>query len=121
MASAAAGLVVRTVGAAVVDGESLRRVLDGTPSAARSKILSRASLAARVREARRRGLTVVLTNGCFDLLHAGHLHLLQRARALGDVLVVAVNDDRSGVSTSSRCFARRARSRSSVCFVRTYW
>lgn len=95
MASAAAGLVVRTVGAAVVDGESLRRVLDGTPSAARSKILSRASLAARVREARRRGLTVVLTNGCFDLLHAGHLHLLQRARALGDVLVVAVNDDRS--------------------------
>ncbi len=44
---------------------------------------------------RRRGRTVVFTNGCFDLLHAGHLALLERARSLGDVLVVGVNSDRS--------------------------
>lgn len=41
------------------------------------------------------GLLVVLTNGCFDLLHGGHLALLEKARSLGDVLVVALNSDRS--------------------------
>lgn len=44
---------------------------------------------------RRGGRRVVLTNGCFDLLHAGHVALLERARALGDVLIVALNDDAS--------------------------
>jgi rfaE bifunctional protein nucleotidyltransferase chain/domain len=41
------------------------------------------------------GLSVVLTNGCFDLLHAGHVRLLEQARLLGDRLIVAVNSDRS--------------------------
>lgn len=41
------------------------------------------------------GKRVVLTNGCFDLLHAGHIHLLEQARQLGDILIVAVNSDRS--------------------------
>ncbi|MDR3117667.1 MAG: adenylyltransferase/cytidyltransferase family protein [Puniceicoccales bacterium] len=44
---------------------------------------------------RREGRCVVLTNGCFDLLHPGHLHLLERAREFGDALVVALNADRS--------------------------
>jgi D-beta-D-heptose 7-phosphate kinase / D-beta-D-heptose 1-phosphate adenosyltransferase len=48
-----------------------------------------------VAEARARGGTVVATGGCFDLLHAGHVQLLQRARQLGDVLVVLLNSDRS--------------------------
>lgn len=43
----------------------------------------------------RQGKTVVFTNGCFDLLHRGHLHLLTRARMQGDHLVVGVNSDRS--------------------------
>jgi rfaE bifunctional protein nucleotidyltransferase chain/domain len=46
----------------------------------------------RLREQHRR---VVLTNGCFDLLHPGHVHCLQQARALGEVLIVALNSDRS--------------------------
>ena len=45
---------------------------------------------------RKRGQTIVLANGVFDLLHAGHVECLQAARDLGDVLVVALNDDRSG-------------------------
>jgi len=50
----------------------------------------------RTREALRRdGLTVVFTNGCFDLLHPGHVRYLADARSLGDVLVVALNSDRS--------------------------
>ncbi len=44
---------------------------------------------------RRAGLRVVMTNGCFDLLHPGHLSLLEQARSLGDLLVVALNSDRS--------------------------
>lgn len=49
----------------------------------------------RVREARSGGGRVVFTNGCFDLLHVGHLDLLERARDLGDLLVVGVNGDAS--------------------------
>jgi len=59
------------------------------------KILSIAALARAVRRAQARGKTVVLTNGCFDLLHAGHVTLLERAKHLGDLLVVAINSDRS--------------------------
>lgn len=46
-------------------------------------------------ELRRRGSKVVFTNGCFDLLHPGHVHLFREAKKLGDVLIVAVNDDSS--------------------------
>lgn len=48
-----------------------------------------------VRDARRRGQRVVFTNGVFDLLHPGHVRYLQAARAEGDVLIVAINSDRS--------------------------
>ncbi|MGB5742034.1 MAG: D-glycero-beta-D-manno-heptose 1-phosphate adenylyltransferase, partial [Sedimenticolaceae bacterium] len=48
-----------------------------------------------VAEARRRGERIVMTNGCFDLLHSGHVVYLEQAAALGDRLVVAVNDDDS--------------------------
>jgi D-beta-D-heptose 7-phosphate kinase/D-beta-D-heptose 1-phosphate adenosyltransferase len=44
---------------------------------------------------RTQGVKTVLTNGCFDLLHRGHIHLLREAKKLGDVLIVAVNDDSS--------------------------
>jgi rfaE bifunctional protein nucleotidyltransferase chain/domain len=54
-----------------------------------------ASLAPALAEARRAGARVVFTNGCFDLLHAGHVRYLGAARALGDLLVVGLNDDAS--------------------------
>lgn len=64
--------------------------------------------------ARAEGRTVVLANGCFDLLHGGHLHLLESAAALGDALVVAVNTDASvrrlkGEHRPVLAFAERAR------------
>ena len=95
LATAAAGIVVGRVGTTVVELETLARVMDGGVSQARSKVLSRPALVARIAEARALGSRVVFANGCFDLLHVGHLHLLQRARALGDVLIVAINDDAS--------------------------
>ncbi len=59
------------------------------------KILDREELAGRVAAARAAGRRVVLCNGVFDLLHVGHTRLLAAARAAGDLLVVAVNDDAS--------------------------
>lgn len=60
-----------------------------------SKILDRQSLIARRQQWRRQGRRVVFTNGCFDIIHPGHVRFLHQARALGDILVVAINSDRS--------------------------
>ena len=60
-----------------------------------SKIESLESVAAQARTLQSLGKKVVFTNGCYDILHPGHLDLLYRARALGDVLVVAINGDQS--------------------------
>jgi rfaE bifunctional protein nucleotidyltransferase chain/domain len=58
-----------------------------------SKILSRDAMKQEREELRARGVTLVFTNGCFDILHPGHVRYLSEARALGDRLVVAVNAD----------------------------
>jgi D-glycero-beta-D-manno-heptose 1-phosphate adenylyltransferase len=60
-----------------------------------AKILSRPGLAAKVAEWRRNGEQVVLANGCFDLLHVGHVRYLRGAKALGGRLIVAMNSDAS--------------------------
>ncbi len=61
----------------------------------REKILSRQDLAKRLAEHRAHGERIVLANGCFDLLHVGHIRYLEGARREGDILVVAVNSDSS--------------------------
>ncbi len=58
-----------------------------------SRILDRNRLIARVAIARRAGARIVLANGCFDILHVGHVRYLEGARALGDLLVVGINSD----------------------------
>lgn len=62
---------------------------------AQSKIVSADTLQRLVRQAQSRGKKVVFTNGCFDLLHAGHIKLLERSRSLGDLLIVGINGDSS--------------------------
>jgi len=59
------------------------------------KIVPLEQLARRVRDLRATGKKIVATNGCFDLLHVGHVRYLKAARALGDALVVGINADRS--------------------------
>ncbi|MBX5490455.1 MAG: D-glycero-beta-D-manno-heptose 1-phosphate adenylyltransferase [Chloroflexi bacterium] len=61
----------------------------------RAKCVTRAQAAARADAVRRAGGRIVLTNGCFDLLHVGHVRYLAAARALGDLLIVGVNSDAS--------------------------
>ena len=58
-----------------------------------SRILSREEMLTRVAEARSSGAQIVLANGCFDVLHVGHVRYLEGARELGDVLVVGINSD----------------------------
>jgi rfaE bifunctional protein nucleotidyltransferase chain/domain len=59
------------------------------------KVVTREELIREVSDARSAGLSIVFTNGCFDILHRGHVDYLQQAAALGDVLVVGMNTDRS--------------------------
>jgi D-beta-D-heptose 7-phosphate kinase / D-beta-D-heptose 1-phosphate adenosyltransferase len=92
LANAAAGVAVSQVGTVAVSAVAIRDALAARPD---SKILSRQELAARAAAWRTAGKRIVLTNGCFDLLHAGHLALLSHAAKLGDVLMLAINSDAS--------------------------
>jgi D-beta-D-heptose 7-phosphate kinase/D-beta-D-heptose 1-phosphate adenosyltransferase len=93
--NAAAGIAVSKRGTAVVHAEELSAVLGGATSGEDRKIVGNAVAAATVADWRAKGLKVGLTNGCFDLLHPGHIELLKRARAGCDRLVVALNTDDS--------------------------
>ncbi|MEM8934378.1 MAG: bifunctional D-glycero-beta-D-manno-heptose-7-phosphate kinase/D-glycero-beta-D-manno-heptose 1-phosphate adenylyltransferase HldE [Acidobacteriota bacterium] len=94
LANLAAGLTVAKLGAASVTPAELRRALvEGGEG--RRGVVDLDQMLDEMAAARTRGEKVVFTNGCFDLLHAGHVALLQEARQLGDRLVVAVNDDDS--------------------------
>ena len=94
LANVAAGLVVAKLGTATVTTAELRHALHGLREPDQGPV-SREQLQLYVAQAKASGERVVFTNGCFDLLHAGHVAYLQEARALGDRLIVAVNDDAS--------------------------
>lgn len=88
----AAGIVVTKMGTASVSGPELR--LEVAEQRASTKgIMSPEQLASAVHEAHADGQKVVFTNGCFDILHAGHVEYLTEARQKGDRLIVAINDD----------------------------
>jgi D-beta-D-heptose 7-phosphate kinase/D-beta-D-heptose 1-phosphate adenosyltransferase len=92
LANRAAGCAVGHVGTAPVHWADL---LDGLTAAPGDKLLDRRHLAAVVATLRRAHRRVVFTNGCFDLLHPGHVKLLGEARRQGDVLIVGLNSDAS--------------------------
>jgi D-beta-D-heptose 7-phosphate kinase/D-beta-D-heptose 1-phosphate adenosyltransferase len=94
IANLAAGIVVGKLGTATVSVPEIRRALH-EESVQERGILSEEQLLSAVEQARVRGESVVMTNGCFDILHAGHVAYLQEARRLGERLIVAVNDDDS--------------------------
>jgi D-beta-D-heptose 7-phosphate kinase / D-beta-D-heptose 1-phosphate adenosyltransferase len=94
LANLGAGLVVGKIGVAAVTPSELNLALHSRGSGGRG-LVSAADLERLVRAARARGERVVMTNGCFDILHAGHVAYLEEAKSLGDRLAVAVNDDAS--------------------------
>lgn len=98
LANAAAGVVVGKLGTAAVTRDELNAALArdlGESLAEAGNVLDESTLLDKVAQAKASGERVVMTNGCFDLLHPGHIAYLREARALGDRLIVAVNDDDS--------------------------
>jgi D-beta-D-heptose 7-phosphate kinase/D-beta-D-heptose 1-phosphate adenosyltransferase len=94
LANLAAGLVVRKIGVATVTPSELRLALHEHGLGGRG-MLDRIDAPVIADEARLRGERIVMTNGCFDILHTGHVAYLEEAKNLGDRLIVAVNDDAS--------------------------
>jgi D-beta-D-heptose 7-phosphate kinase/D-beta-D-heptose 1-phosphate adenosyltransferase len=96
IANVAAGIVVAKVGTAVARPDELLRALHAQRLLqAEGKVAGRDTAVERVAAWHRGGLTVAFTNGCFDLLHPGHVSLLEQARASADRLVVGLNADAS--------------------------
>jgi len=94
LANLGAGIVVGKIGVATASRSELQHALHAQGSGGRG-LVELPELLALVAEAKERGERVVMTNGCFDILHAGHVSYLEEAKALGDRLLVAVNDDAS--------------------------
>ena len=96
LANAAAGVVVAKTGTSVASPAEITAALNAARARSHSgKILPRADLSARLAEWRGQGHKISFTNGCFDLLHPGHVSLLRQARAAGDRLIVGLNSDAS--------------------------
>jgi D-beta-D-heptose 7-phosphate kinase/D-beta-D-heptose 1-phosphate adenosyltransferase len=94
LSNLAAGIVVGKVGTATVSPAELAAAMEEHLPIKRGAVSENELLDLIVR-ARAAGERIVMTNGCFDILHAGHVTYLQQARALGDRLIIAVNDDDS--------------------------
>ena len=95
-ANQAAGIVVAKLGTASVTPAELRAIPTSEPRLSnKTGVMSESDLLVEIEQAKLTGQRVVMTNGCFDILHPGHVSYLQQASAQGDLLVVAVNDDDS--------------------------
>ncbi len=95
MANAAAGVVIGKVGTATLTIGELESALITNAGSVFQKEHRLEDLEILCREVRRTGRRIVFTNGCFDILHAGHIQLFSAARAEGDFLIVAIDDDDS--------------------------
>ena len=94
LANVAAGIVVGKLGTSTVSIVELENAIHGRTSTGFG-VMSEEELKAAVQLAKNRGEKIVMTNGCFDILHPGHVSYLENARKLGDRLIVAVNTDHS--------------------------
>lgn len=95
IANIGAGIVVAKLGTSTVTADELLRGAMNSDHEPQSKIHDRIILARLLAAERGRGKSVVFTNGCFDLLHVGHVKYLQQAKRLGDLLVLGLNSDAS--------------------------
>jgi D-beta-D-heptose 7-phosphate kinase/D-beta-D-heptose 1-phosphate adenosyltransferase len=95
LANTAAGIVVSKVGTATVSKNELAQAISRTPEDPAIKCRSLNELSELCRNLKQTHKRIVLTNGCFDLLHVGHIKLFSASKQLGDVLIVAIDDDDS--------------------------
>ena len=95
LANVAAGVKVGKFGAATVTGSEILTAIGGDAEPGAGRVMTRERAAKFTAELRAQGRSVVFTNGCFDILHLGHVRYLEASRRLGDALVVGVNTDAS--------------------------
>ncbi|MFQ5559923.1 MAG: D-glycero-beta-D-manno-heptose 1-phosphate adenylyltransferase, partial [Nitrospinota bacterium] len=95
LSNVAAGLEVGKVGSSVVTLKEISEYVDGAVSEQKGKVIDRFELDQIVSRAKNNGNTIVFTNGCFDLMHLGHLQYLKKAKSFGDILIVGLNSDSS--------------------------
>ncbi len=95
IANAAGGIVVSRIGASSVTQQDILIQLAENTGKSTSKILTKEALTKKLSAERANGKKIIFTNGCFDLFHTGHLTLLRKARALGEILVLGINSDSS--------------------------
>ncbi|UAW99101.1 bifunctional D-glycero-beta-D-manno-heptose-7-phosphate kinase/D-glycero-beta-D-manno-heptose 1-phosphate adenylyltransferase HldE [Halopseudomonas nanhaiensis] len=94
LSNLAAGIVIGKLGTAAISAPELRRAVQREQGSERG-VLGAEQLLVAIEDARAHGERIVFTNGCFDIIHAGHVGYLEEARSQGDRLIVAVNDDAS--------------------------
>lgn len=94
LSNLAAGIVIGKLGTAAISAPELRRAVQREQGSERG-VLGIEQLLLAVEDARAHGERIVFTNGCFDIIHAGHVGYLEEARRQGDRLIVAINDDAS--------------------------
>jgi D-beta-D-heptose 7-phosphate kinase/D-beta-D-heptose 1-phosphate adenosyltransferase len=95
LANTAAGIVVGKMGTATVTQKELMSAINSGNIGISSKYKEIAELKHLIYQLRLEGHKIVLTNGCFDLIHAGHIRLFSESKKLGDILIVAIDDDLS--------------------------
>lgn len=95
LANNAAGIVVGKLGTAVVTREEIRRFVEDQTFSSAPSLMPLDEIKKVVSLAKACGRSVVFTNGCFDIIHGGHIEFLQKAKALGDLLVIGLNSDSS--------------------------
>lgn len=95
LSNVAAGIVVGKLGTATVSPDELLEEVGHRTIGGDSKIVTLRRLLPRLAAERARGRKIVFTNGCFDLLHVGHVKYLQKARSFGDILILGLNTDDS--------------------------
>ncbi|MBF0120488.1 MAG: D-glycero-beta-D-manno-heptose-7-phosphate kinase [Desulfobacterales bacterium] len=95
LSNKAAGIVVGKVGTATVSREELEKAINPYSFFNLEKQKNLSELKHISQDLKKKKKTIVLTNGCFDLLHAGHIMLFEASKKLGDILIVAIDDDES--------------------------
>ncbi len=95
LANVAAGIKVGKFGAAAVTGQEILEAMGTGDAAFERKVMPATRAAELAQRLRKSGKKVVFTNGCFDILHVGHVSYLERSRRLGDALIVGINTDAS--------------------------
>src|SRR5690606_20029562 len=95
LANVAAGIKVGKFGAAAVTGQEILEAMGTGDAAFERKVMPATRAAELAQRLRKSGKKMVFTNGCFDILHVGHVSYLERSRRLGDALIVGINTDAS--------------------------